>query len=261
MADPWQRKVVIGGCTLYLGDCLEIMPQLGRVDHFVKDPPYEAIMHEAKGAKARQDLRTDGGSASQELDFAPIDEIRSQVVDLGTQCDGWFIAFCTPEGVGRWADVINASPMKYKRACAWVKPDAMPQMNGQGPGPGFENFVCAWAGRGHSRWNAGGKRGVYVEPCNPRDRTGGHPTEKPWRLMRDILFDFTNPGDLVADPFMGSGTTLVAAALTGRRAIGIEQNPEYFELACRRVQKAVLSAQQLGLAVPCVQPDMFQEVG
>ncbi|MBY6138543.1 site-specific DNA-methyltransferase [Leisingera daeponensis] len=262
MADPWVRKVVIGSCELYLGDCLEVMPSLGSVDHFMMDPPYEEITHTAKSkGGARRDMRADGRKELQELDFAPIDEIRGRVVELGTQCDGWFIAFCTPEGVRPWADEINASPMKYKRACTWIKPDSPPQFNGQGPASGFENFVCAWAGKGHSRWNAGGKRGVYTEMVSPKDRTGGHPTEKPWRLMRELLFDFTRPGDLVADPFAGSGTTLVAAALTGRRAIGIEQNPEYFSLACRRVRKAVLSVQQLGAdLLPCVQGDMFQEV-
>ena len=58
-ASPIKRTEVIGDCTLYLGNCLEIVPALGNVDHVITDPPYEAIMHKAKGAAARR-IRTDG---------------------------------------------------------------------------------------------------------------------------------------------------------------------------------------------------------
>jgi site-specific DNA-methyltransferase (adenine-specific) len=240
MADGILRDVTVGPARLILGDALAVMPGLDPVDHIVTDPPYEASMHAAKAqARHRKHLRTDGGAEPKALDFAPIDAIRSDVARLSAGlAGGWFIAFCTPEGVGRWADAINASAMRYKRACAWVKPDALPQMNGQGPGMGYEAFVAAWAGAGHARWNGGGKRGVYTALTNGPGRTGGHPTEKPWLLMRDILHDFTTPGDMVCDPFMGSGTTLVAALRTGRRSIGIELDPGYFDLAVARVRAA-----------------------
>ena len=230
------RVETIGNATLYLGDCLGIMPALGAVDHIICDPPYEAITHKALDGKniAR---RNDGRPASPAVDFGPIDEIREQVVAMGEQCEGWFIAFCTPEGVWPWAQAINASPMKYKRACVWIKPDSTPQLNGQGPAQGAENFVCAWAGTGHAKWNAGGKRGVYTHLVNNAERTGLHPTEKPRRLMSEIVADFTNPKQLILDPFMGSGTTGVAAVMAGRRFIGIEQNQSYFQLACDRLDR------------------------
>lgn len=228
--------VQIGDCTLILGNCLEVMPQIGEVDHAIFDGPYEAFMHDAKNS-GRTPNRTDKGADLKELDFASIDEIRDDVVRL---CEpltqGWFISFCTSEGVARWADAINASKMKYKRACVWIKPDSTPQLNGQGPAQGAEHFVTAWCGKGYAKWNAGGKRGVYTHFVNPPDRHGGHPTEKPWRLFAELMRDFTNPGDMILDPFMGSGTTLVAAAKTGRRAIGIEMNPKYFAMACDRVR-------------------------
>jgi len=240
------RDIQIGPCRLILADALDVMPTLGSVDHIITDPPYEQHLHDAKMIDARP-LRMDGGGELKGLDFAGINAIRSDVVaQSSTICSGWFIAFCTIEGVARWADAINPSAMKYKRACLWVKPDSTPQMNGQGPAQGAECFVTAWCGKGFARWNAGGKRGVYTHLTNPPDRHGMHPTEKPWRLMRELLHDFTKPGDLILDPFMGSGTTLVAAALTGRRAIGIECNPAYFEIARHRVTKAVTSAGALG---------------
>ncbi|GGO96472.1 DNA-methyltransferase [Stakelama pacifica] len=227
----------IGNATLYLGDCLEIMPTLGPVDHIIMDPPYEAIMHASKGGMKGL-VRPDGSHHWKPLDFAPIDEIRDEVITWGAQCDGWFIAFCTSEGVGRWADGINPSPMRYKRACVWVKPDSTPQMNGQGPAQGAEHFVCAWAGQGFARWNAGGKRGVYTHCVNSPEREGTHPTEKPRRLMSEIIADFTNTGQTILDPFMGSGTTGVAAVMADRRFIGIELQEHYFDIAARRIEEA-----------------------
>jgi 16S rRNA G966 N2-methylase RsmD len=234
----YQRKEIIGDATLYLGDGLVVLPTLAAVDHVICDPPYEAIMHESKsGMKGL--VRPDGSHHWKPLDFAPIDEIRAQFVDAcGPICAGWFIAFCTSEGVGRWADEINRSLMKYKRACVWVKPDSTPQMNGQGPAQGAEHFVCAWAGSGFARWNGGGKRGVYTHNVNNAERTGLHPTEKPRRLMSEIIADFTNAGETILDPFMGSGTTGVSAVMAGRSFIGIEKDERYFDLACKRIEDA-----------------------
>ena len=195
-------------------------------------------MHDSKsGMKGL--VRPDGSHHRKPLDFAPIDEIRASVVSTSAaNCEGWFIAFCTSEGVGRWADSINASAMKYKRACVWIKPDSTPQMNGQGPAQGAEHFICAWAGSGFAKWNAGGKRGVYTHCVNGPERDGRHPTEKPRRLMAEILADFTCPDETILDPFMGSGTTGVAAVQLGRNFIGIERDERYFQIACERLDKA-----------------------
>jgi len=228
------EAVTIGRATLYCGDCLSL--DLPRVDHIITDPPYEAIMHASKNERAP--ARLDGGPALQGLNFDAIDTIREQVVAMGEQCDGWFIAFCTSEGVWPWAQAINASPMKYKRACVWIKPDSTPQLNGQGPAQGAEHFVCAWAGTGHAKWNAGGKRGVYTHCVNGRERDGRHPTEKPRKLMAELVADFTQPEQTIIDPFMGSGTTGVAAVQAGRNFIGVEMNPEYFAVACERIEQA-----------------------
>lgn len=231
------RVEIIGRATLYLGDCLEVMPTLGKVSHIIGDPPYEASLHAASAQMSN--LRKDGGPELRAIDFDAIDPIREPFVQAAAEiCDGWFIAFCTVEGARPWADCINASPMKYKRACVWIKPDSTPQLNGQGPAQGAEIFVTAWAGAGHARWNAGGKRGVYRHLVNNPERHGVHPTEKPRRLMAEIVADFTNPGDTILDPFMGSGTTGVAAVQLERNFIGIEKDERYFDIACDRIDKA-----------------------
>lgn len=231
------REEQIGRARLSLGDCLQIMPTLGSVSHIICDPPYEASLHAAKSHLSN--LRKDSGPELKEIDFSAVDEIRAPFVALSEdQCEGWFIAFCTVEGVAKWADFINPSRLKYKRACVWIKPDSTPQLNGQGPAQGAECFVTAWGGSGHARWNAGGKRGVYTHCVNGPEREGTHPTEKPRRLMSEIIADFTSPDDTILDPFMGSGTTGVAAVMAGRNFIGIEKDERYFEVACRRIREA-----------------------
>ena len=237
----------IGDCRLILGDSLKVMPTLPMVDHVICDPPYEQSLHDSKNS-LRGPVRVDSGPELQGLTFDGIDNIRQSVIDMSLPLsDGWFIAFCTIEGVARWADVINVSEMKYKRACLWIKPDSTPQLNGQCPAQGAECFVTAWCGSGHSRWNEGGKRGVYTHLTNQPDRTGLHPTEKPVKLMAEIIKDFTNPGQTILDPFMGSGTTGVACAKMGRKFIGIELEEKYFEISCKRIEEAYR------------QPDMFIE--
>lgn len=250
------RSEQIGDCTLYLGGCLEVMPTLEAVDHVISDPPYEASLHASKNS-LRGPVRADKGPDLRGLDFEAIDDIRAAVVDgFGARCTGWFIAFCTVEGVAKWADAINAAPIKYKRACIWVKPDSTPQLNGQGPAQGAECFVSAWCGVGHARWNSGGKRGVYTHCVNGHGRQGEHPTEKPVSLMSEILADFTNPGQTILDPFMGSGTTGVAAAKLGRRFIGIEIEPRYFDIARKRIEDAYRQA-DLFVPAPVTKPQQL----
>lgn len=232
------EKQTIRDCTLYRGDCIEVMPTLGKVDHIISDPPYEASLHASKN-KLRGRVRVDDGPDLKGLDFAPIDDIRHDFVRISADLSsGWVIAFCTVEGTKSWADVINPSLLKYKRACIWVKPDSTPQLNGQGPAQGAECFVCSWAGTGHAKWNSGGKRGIYTHCVNGKHRHGGHPTEKPISLMSEILADFTAPSSLILDPFMGSGTTGVACAKLGRKFIGIELDAKYFDIACQRIEDA-----------------------
>ncbi len=235
---PIIREVTIGDCRLIQGNCLDVMKLLSSVEHVFSDPPYEESLHQAKN-NLRGRLRRDGGTELKGLNFDSIDEIRGDFVERSSEvCRGWFLAFCTVEGSFPWCAEINASSMKYKRTCAWVKPDCTPQLNGQGPAQGFECFVTAWAGEGFAKWNAGGKRGVYTHNVNATDRHGGHPTEKPWRLLVDLLEDFTNRGDTILDPFMGSGTTGVACVKTGRSFIGIELDPDYFDIAVERIKEA-----------------------
>jgi site-specific DNA-methyltransferase (adenine-specific) len=232
------------GVTLYLGDSREILPIVGPVDHIIADAPYETHMHAAKRGKkvfgAQRRIRLDGHANPPPVDFASIDGMREIITPLMVEnCGGWLLVFCTPEGVAPWRDAIEAAGGRYKRACCWVKPDAAPQFNGQGPAMGAEMFVSAWCGPGFSKWNGGGRRNVFTHITNQPDRDGRHPTEKPLPLMVELVELFTNPKDLICDPYMGSGTTGVAAIKRGRRFVGIERDQKYFDVACERIADAL----------------------
>lgn len=237
----------IGRATLYLGDCLAVMPTLGRVAHIICDPPYEQLMHDLH-AKVKL-RRTDGGNERRDLDFVGINEIREPFIAEATRInEGWLLAFCNVEGVWHWRQALLAGGLKFKTTCVWIKPDCTPKLNGQGPALGYECITTTWAGAGHARWNAGGKRGVYTHCVNGPERDGRHPTEKPRRLMAEILADFTCPGDVILDPFMGSGTTGVAAVQMDRDFIGIERDERYFQIACERIEQAQRQGKLFGEA-------------
>ena len=231
------RKEIIGDCTLYLGDCLEVMPELGPVSHVITDPPYEDEIHDSIGNVRRKD----GVKMIETLGFKSVNAIRDDIASQSViLSDGWFIAFCIAEGTKPWEQSIKAAGGKYDTTIAWIKPDSMPRMNGQGPARGFECAVTAWCGVGYRKWNAGGKRGIYTHNVNPPQRriNGGHPTEKPVSLMSEIIKDFTQHGQTILDPFMGSGTTGVACVKLGRKFIGIEISEDYFNIAVKRITDA-----------------------
>lgn len=233
MSEP----TTIGRATLYQGNCLDVLPRLESVDQVICDPPYEQLMHDLHAqVKLR---RNDGGSERKELGFAGINEIRDPFVkEVKRLNKGWLLAFCNVEGVWFWRECLMNNGLKFKTTCIWVKPDATPKLNGQGPALAYECITTTWCGVGHARWNGGGKRGVFTHMTNNPDRSGLHPTEKPVRLMRELVHLFSDPGQTVLDPFMGSGTTGVACVREGRDFIGCEIDAQHFDLACKRIEDA-----------------------
>jgi len=225
MTQPTQmvrREVLAEGVEVYCGDMLSILPTLGPVDHIISDPPYEDELHSAIG----RIRRTDGREMIADLGFAGVNASRSAIAAACVKASsGWLILFTLAEGVRAWRDDIQAAGGKWDTCLAWVKPDASPRFNGQGAARGFENAVTAWCGKGYRSWNSGGKRGVYTHLVNYQ-RQGEHPTEKPVPLMEELVLDFTKPGQLICDPFAGSGTTGVAAVKCGRRFVGIKPRPD-----------------------------------
>lgn len=217
-------------CTIYHGNCREILPQLEPVDLVLTDPPYEEHVHRVLSCGTK---RRDGTDKFVPADFdAMTDELRAEIVAIARN---WSLTFCQVEAVRIYQVAFGK---KYRRAMTWIKPDGSPQFTGDRPAQGTESIVAAWHGKGRSRWNAGGKRGVYTHKIRDgEDRV--HPTQKPLTLLAELITDF-HLGGTILDPFMGSGSTLRAAKDLGRKAIGIELKEKYCEIAVKRLQQESL---------------------
>jgi DNA modification methylase len=197
MGDPWTRKEVIGDCTLYLGDCLSIMPALGKVDACLTDPPYGIGITKSNRLAVSRGM---GGKSWDDVapDLSAIPDVPSII----------------------WGgNYFDLPPTRC--VLVWDKNNA---------GRDFADFEMAWTNLDQVA------RRMILRPMN-MDGGKVHPTQKPIAVMQWCL-GFLPNAETILDPFMGSGTTLVACAKLGRKGIGIELDPDYFEIACKRVQAA-----------------------
>lgn len=234
--------------TIYLGDCREILPQLEAVDHVITDPPYARDVY-LRAANCTADNK---GYSDYELkrrgaalrrmgagEIGAIDEILDSVAaEIARLTQRWAVVFSDVETCFKWRAALEAGGMRYVRTGAWVKPDAMPQMSGDRPAVGFEPCTITHA-KGRMQWNGGGKPGVWIYNTCKAGRPE-HPCPKPEELMASLVFDFSDYQETILDPFTGSGTTLVAAKRLGRKAIGIEINEAYAEIAAKRLAQGAL---------------------
>jgi len=218
------RKEEIGAATLYLADAFDILPTLGEVDSIITDPPYGPKTH--------------GGAMTLKEDTP------SPLVDFDSITEEQFVAFCghALALARRWVILtcewryvigLEKAGLPLVRFGIWLKQDAAPQFTGDRPGMGWE-AVAILHREGKKRWNGGGHHAVWV--CSVE--RGEHPTQKPLSLLKDWVKKFTEEGETVLDPFMGSGTTGVACMKLGRKFIGIEKREDYFGIACRRIEDA-----------------------
>lgn len=242
-------KVEIGNATLYLGDCMEILPTLEKVDAVITDPPYG---QEATHANHLANVKLKNGNlAGQALGFDGI--TKEQMVQMAST---WVNL------AQRW--VVFTSEWKFLNALdeadllvrfgIWRKPDGAPQFTGDRPGTGWEAIAICHR-QGKKRWNGGGKHSVYTWPKGSNN--SGHPTGKPIGLFSDFVQDFTDKGESILDPFMGSGTTGVAAVQMGRKFIGIEREPSYFDIACKRIEQATAQGQIFDFELPKMNQDIL----
>lgn len=215
-------------CVIH-ADCFEILRCLPDrlVTHVITDPPYEAEAHTKRKRVLRNEAgRRVRGVRTEPISFEPITE--TERAEAGAAfarlAQRWILVFCQIEATMKWRASIESGGAQYMRTCLWDKPDGQPQMSGDRPGMGYETFL-AMHRRGRSAWNRGGMRGVFTHSAR---WSGGEPhdndCEKPPELMMDLVDAFTDPDDIILDPFAGSGTTGSAALKLGRRAILIEKD-------------------------------------
>lgn len=213
----------IGDATLILGDAFSIMPKLDPVDVIISDPPYNPKTHKgARSAKALSTSPVDFDSISEE-DFVAF------CANALTLAKRWVVMSCAWQHAAQ----LEKAGLPLVRLGIWHKPNGAPQFTGDRPGVGWEAIAILHR-EGRKHWNGGGHHAVWV--CNVEH--GEHPTQKPLKLLTDWVMTFTDPWETVLDPFCGSGTTGVACAKSGRKFIGIEKRPDYFNLAVRRITDA-----------------------
>lgn len=210
------------GVTLYLGDCREILPTLGKVDAVVTDPPYGLD-------ESNRNKHLSRGKLARPVDYGDgqWDEIRA---------DQSIIDLC--RATSRWQIIFGGNYFELPPTTCWLVWD---KLNGNND---FADCELAWTNlpqavrRIQWLWN-----GMIRAEKGTRE----HPTQKPREVMKWCIEQLPLENGAILDPFMGSGTTGVAAVKMGRKFIGIEIEPKYFEIACKRISEALR------------QPDLFIE--
>lgn len=222
------REEIIGNARLILGDCLEVLPTLPKVDAVITDPPY-GIGEARADNKSRSCMAVskDYGVSDWD-DEPPSGELIAAVLSAG-----------------KWQAMFGGNYFGLPASPCWLVWD---KLNGNND---FADCELAWTNwpkavrRLQWRWNGMIRQG---------NEERFHPTQKPLQVMAWVI-DLCPKADTILDPFMGSGTTGVAAITRGKSFIGIEREPKYFDIACRRIE----DAQRQGSLLPPEPPVQEQQ--
>ncbi|MFO0835789.1 MAG: site-specific DNA-methyltransferase [Phycisphaerales bacterium] len=233
---PRSERVVIGPATLYRADCFEVLPRLDPVDAVVTDPPYGI------GFTYR----------SCDDDPANYDILMRRLVPelIRVTGNGPCFVWQSPLKAGRWHTYF---PRGYRIIAACK---VYPARRGQRPCLSWDPVIF-WSGRSKLAHEL--PRDWVVNDLTPWDGyTGGNPVPCPRPLAQVRYFCDSISAQTVLDPFMGSGTTGVAAVLAGQRFVGVERDPVYFEYACRRIESAVRTGRD---SSPCLGDAQHPRIG
>lgn len=227
------NPVIIGNATLYLGDCMDILPTLPKVNAVIVDPPYSARCHsghdegahEAKDGSNRQSL---GYSA---LSLNDVEKLAELYIEIS---NGW-VVWMTDSDLA----VAIRTALEKRGLCAFAplpffQPGRSVRLAGDGPSSWTDWIVVART-KAVRKW--GTLPGGYVAGAgwNDKARMGGKPTA----LMECLVRDYSRVGDTVLDTHMGAGTTGVACIRNNRKFIGCEIDQQAFDISCRRIEQAV----------------------
>jgi DNA modification methylase len=232
--------------SMVQGNSLDRMLALGdkSVDVLITDPPYDQHTHSAQRIGTTKVEQASGASYSRNTDlgFPPLTaaDLARAAIQFSRVTKRWVLVFSSLEMISAWKEALEAAELQYIRAGIWVKQDACPQFTGDRPASGAEAIVIAHP-PGRKRWNGGGRHALWTCPI-VIGRNGSdprvHTTQKPLALMESLVRDFSEPGELICDPFAGSGTTGVAAVRNGRRFLGYELQQKYVDIANTRLSNA-----------------------
>jgi DNA modification methylase len=221
------QPVTIGRATLYLGRCEDVLPTLGVVDAVITDPPYGISDAPIKSRQYREGVRPGKSNTW----HAPSDWDASINPEWAALCASiaptiaWF---------GHWRkryEVEEAMPYPIRAEIVWAKDTHVGP-----PCPVAMRDERIWMFSESGIMGATFETSVWDVPIIPTWSFKHHKNEKPVALMKRLLA-WVNPG-VCCDPFMGSGTTGVAAVEQGREFIGIEKDADHFAIACKRIEDA-----------------------
>lgn len=224
------RVETIGDCTLYLGDALDVLPTLGKVDAVITDPPF--------GIWFKYESHVDDGDAYPDF-------MREVVGRVDRLLDGGVAVFWQGmPNADRWHEWFPKGFRLYAACKGFVQYRPTPVQWSWDP-------VVFW-GKPNVEPTAG-RRDWHVQMITAfgagREKID-HPCPRPLEQVSVVVETFTAESDLVCDPFMGSGTTGIACARMGRRFIGIEKETKYFSIACRRIEEAYKQPRLFSEPVP-----------
>lgn len=237
------RTETIGRARLILGDCREVLPTLGRVDAVVTDPPYGIGADKGKVGS----IPFKGGKPTLMREYDDTWDSERPPAELLTACvaagrvaivwgGNYFADLLPAQGRWLWWDKCQTMPTYGDGELAWTN---LPQDTPK-------KFTLS--------------NNQITADCREGKDHRWHPAQKPLALMRWCL-GFLPDAQTILDPFMGSGTTGVAAVQMGRDFIGIEREERYFDIACRRIEEAQKQS-DLFIEAPKpkpVQPDFLKE--
>jgi len=218
------KKTIIRDCTIYHGDCLDMFPQLEPVDLLVGDPPYGCnyVTNQRTVSATPKRLANDD---KPNLAFVPpmVNAIKpNSAIYLCTRFDVY----------AQWEQALKDAGATVKTTIVWDKGN---RTGGDLAGDyGNQVELILYAHLGRSLLRKGRPSNLWAIPREP---SGPHPTPKPVELFRRCIINSSNVGDVVLDPFVGSGTCAVACILTGRRFVGVEIDNQFFDLTCDRIER------------------------
>jgi site-specific DNA-methyltransferase (adenine-specific) len=261
MTAPWKRRVVIGDCTLYEGDCLEVMPTLGKVDAVFTSPPYNLGAHGNTGHKSSAWSGAAIGSGystySDDLPYDVYEDWQAVVLQLAAD------TMDSRKGVifyqhkqrsidgAMWSPLNIHAPLPVRQIITWDRGAGF-NWNESFFKPVSEMIVIMagkdWRLKSRAASDVGDVWRIPPESGNP------HPAPFPVALPRRAIAAMW--AETILDPFMGSGTTGVACVKEGRKFIGIELDPDYFDIACKRIADAYAQPDMF-VAAPAAKPEQL----
>jgi site-specific DNA-methyltransferase (adenine-specific) len=223
-----------GMVTIYHGQMWDVLPEL-----MEERPPFGLVLTDlpydlstVDGARTNSKKKVGGRLLEGSTYFTTEDTLRAFAL-MGAAASRWVIATVDYHHMHPLESKLKASEaggLRFVRHGIWAKLGGMPQKSGDRPAQGWEAIAITHRCGGRMEWNGGGRNAVFTHSAVQ----GDHPAQKPYSLMNELMQLFSDHGDDVLDPAMGSGTTLRVGIDLGRRVVGIEESERWCEYAARR---------------------------